>query len=222
MATEATVTVPADQFPLGTVFEQLPGVNVELEQLIPSGDLVVPYFWVRGTVADNVAEAFAAHPGVERVRSVDSVDDEHLLRVEWMMEHDDVLTVLVEMDIALVRATGTHREWQFEIRGDDRSQIATFYSQCRRLDIPVSLAEIHALTPIETETERALTDSQQEALVLAYDRGYFEFPRDVTMEELGDELGISQQAFASRLWRGVHNVLGSTIPATTRSDEGTR
>lgn len=44
MATEVTVTVPADQFPLGTVFAQLPDVTVELERLIPSQDVVIPYF----------------------------------------------------------------------------------------------------------------------------------------------------------------------------------
>jgi len=44
MATEATFTVPSDQFPLGTVFEQLPDVTVELERIIPAQDVVIPYF----------------------------------------------------------------------------------------------------------------------------------------------------------------------------------
>ena len=48
-------------------------------------------------------------------------------------------------------------------------------------------------------------------MVLAYKRGYFDTPRDVTMEDLGDELGISQQAVASRLNRGISAVLGSTL-----------
>jgi len=39
MATEATFTVPSDQFPLGTVFTQLPNVTVTLERLIPAQDL---------------------------------------------------------------------------------------------------------------------------------------------------------------------------------------
>ena len=48
MATEATFTIPSDQFPLGSLFEQLPGVTVELERIIPAQDVVIPYFWVRG------------------------------------------------------------------------------------------------------------------------------------------------------------------------------
>jgi predicted DNA binding protein len=55
-------------------------------------------------------------------------------------------------------------------------------------------------------------------LVLAYERGYFESPHEVTMEELGDELGISQQAIASRLRRGMKQILGNTLPETDDSD----
>jgi len=57
-----------------------------------------------------------------------------------------------------------------------------------------------------------LTDPQREALVLAYERGYFNSPREVTMEELGAELGITQQAVASRLRRGIDQILGERFP----------
>lgn len=214
MATEATFTVPSDQFPLGTVFERLPGVTVELERIIPARDVVIPYFWVRGTVVEDIEAAFSDHPGVQRIRLVDSVEDEYLLRVEWAVDYDDVLTTLTETRVALIKATGTDRQWTFEIRGDARRDIAAFQTRCGELDIPLTLTELHALTPSESGTEKALTESQQEALELAYERGYFESPREVTAEELGDELGITQQAVSSRLRRGVKNVLGRTLPDT--------
>ncbi|MFC7238374.1 helix-turn-helix domain-containing protein [Saliphagus sp. GCM10025317] len=218
MATEATFTVPSSQFPLGTVFEQLPDVTVSLERIIPAQDVVVPYFWVRGTVVDDIEEAFTEHPGVRDIHLVDSVADEYLLRVEWAVEYSGVLSALVETEIPLIEAVGTSHEWTFDVRGDDRSDIAAFQQRCRELDVPVTLTSLHALTPVETDTEAALTDPQQEALVLAFDRGYFETPREVTMGEVGDELGISQQAVASRLRRGIKHILGSTLSETGRSD----
>jgi predicted DNA binding protein len=211
MATEATFTVPSDQFPLGTVFDQLPDVTIELERIIPAQDVVIPYFWVRGTPVDDIEGAFTEHPGVERIEFVDSVLDEYLLRVEWALDYDDVLTVLTGTKIALIKAIGTNQQWTFEIRGDTRNDIATFQSRCQELEIPITLTELHALTPVKTATEKALTNTQQEALVLAYDRGYFESPREVTMEELGDELDISHQAVASRLRRGIKHILGNTL-----------
>ncbi|MDG5778762.1 helix-turn-helix domain-containing protein [Haloarculaceae archaeon H-GB1-1] len=215
MATEATFTIPSDQFPLGTVFHQLPNVTVTLERLIPAQNVVIPYFWVRGTEVDDIESAFTEHPGVKAIRLVDSVEDEYLLRVEWALDYDDVLTVLAETEVPLIEATGTNQQWTFEIRGDDRSDIAVFQRRCRELDIPVTLTELHALTPVNTATEALLTDTQQEALVLAYERGYFESPREVTLEALGEELGISQQAVGSRLRGGIKHVLGNTLSALT-------
>ena len=216
MATEATVTVPADQFPLGTVFAELPEVTVELERLIPSQDVVIPYFWVRGTEVENIEAAFTEHPGVNDIQPVDSVEDEYLLRVEWSLEYDDVLSVLIETDIPLIKATGTNNEWTFDIRGDSRSDVGTFHTRCQEVGIPVTVTALHDLTPVETGIEDALTDKQQEALVLAFERGYFESPREVTMEELGEELGISQQAVASRLRHGIKHTLEQTLTAAER------
>ncbi len=217
MATEASFTVPSDEFPLGTVFEQLPNVSVELERIIPARDVVIPYFWVRGTTDDDVEEAFSKHPGVKSIQFIDAVENEHLLRVEWAVDYDDVLTTLTETQIALIEAVGTYEQWTFDIRGDTRGDIAEFQSRCRELGIPITLTELHALTPVETGTEAALTDTQQEALVLAYERGYFESPRKATMEEIGDELGITQQAVASRLRRGIKHILGSTLSDVSTS-----
>lgn len=215
MATEATVTVPSDGFPLGTVFSKLPGVTVELERIVPARDVVVPYFWVRGIESEDIEAAFETHPGVQNIRLIDSVEDEYLLRVEWAVDYDDVLTVLTETEVAVTEASGTNQQWTFEVRGDARSDISDFASRCRELDIPITVTAVHALTPLESVTEAVLTDTQQEVLVLAYERGYFESPRAVTMAELGDELGISQQAVASRLRRGINNILGATLSAVT-------
>lgn len=219
MATEATFTVPSNQFPLGTVFKRLPDVTVELERIIPARDVVIPYFWVRGSAVDDIQGAFTDHPGVKRIQLVDSVNDEYLLRVEWVLDYDDVLTIVTETEIALIKAIGTNQQWTFDIRADARSDIASFQSRCRDLDIPITLTELHSLTPIETATEAALTDPQLEALVLAYNRGYFNTPRDITMEALGEELGISQQAVASRLRRGIKHILGSTLTGVDSSSQ---
>ena len=207
MATEATFTVPSDQFPLGTVFVRLPNVTVEIERLIPAKEVLIPYFWVRGTEVDDIEGAFTEHPGVKEIRLVDSVEDEYLLRVEWAREYDDVLTVLAETEVPLVEATGTNQKWTFEVRGDARSDISDFATRCRELDIPVTLTKLYALTSVEMTAEAGLTDTQQEALVLAYKRGYFESPREVTLEALGEELDISQQAVGSRLRGGIKHVL---------------
>lgn len=102
MATETTFTVPSGQFPLGTVSERLPDVTDELERIVPAGDVIIPYFWVRGTVVDDIESVLGDHPGVPGIRFVDAAGGEYLLRIEWTVDYDDVLTVLTEMSVRSV------------------------------------------------------------------------------------------------------------------------
>lgn len=150
MATEATITVPSETFPLGTIFETLPGVRVEIERIVPDVDVVIPYFWVRGVATDDIEAAFADHPGVKKIRLIDSVEDEYLLRVEWDHDHVGILTILAETGVVLISAVGTNEQWTFDIRGDTSDDMAEFLQRCRESDLPVTLTELHALTPVET------------------------------------------------------------------------
>lgn len=69
------------------MFEEFPGVTVDLERVIPGPRVVIPYFWDRGVQADAIEAAFTDHPGVKRIELIDSIDDEYLLRVEWDPEY---------------------------------------------------------------------------------------------------------------------------------------
>ncbi|MFC7229271.1 helix-turn-helix domain-containing protein [Salinirubellus salinus] len=50
-------------------------------------------------------------------------------------------------------------------------------------------------------TPRALRGSQREILVHAVERGYFEVPREVSLQEVADDLGIPQSTASYRLRR---------------------
>ena len=57
-----------------------------------------------------------------------------------------------------------------------------------------------------------VTPKQAEALRMANERGWFEVPRDATLGEIADELGISTQAASDRMRRGMRNI---TEPSPT-------
>jgi predicted DNA binding protein len=56
-----------------------------------------------------------------------------------------------------------------------------------------------------------LTDEQYEALVEAYQRGYFEVPLGITLAELAEELGVSHQALSERVRRGTGALVDDTL-----------
>jgi len=210
MATVMEFRSPADEFPLGTVFETLPGAAVELERLIPQEAFVVPYFWVRGAEAEDIEAAFGSHTGVSGVALVDSVDDEYLLRAEWDRGYEGILTALAETNLSVLSATGTEGGWEFEVRGESRTDIGDFRTYCQDHDIPIEITAVHALLAVEDEGYE-LTDTQREALVLAYERGYFDSPRRASLADVAEELDISQQSLSSRLRRGHKRLVGATL-----------
>ena len=210
MATEMEFTVPATEFPLGSIFENLPGVTVELERLVPHETLMIPYFWVRGTETTDVEAAFDPHAGVRDIRMIDSVDDEHLMRAAWVREYDGLLTALSEANLTVLSGVGTAEGWRFQVRGDSQEAIASFRTYHQKHDVPIDVAMVHALLPIQGDSYE-LTETQREALVLAYERGYFDTPRESSLEEIADELGITQQSLSSRLRRGHRRLIGETL-----------
>ena len=214
MATVMEFTSPAAEFPLGSVFENLPGVTVELERLIPHETLIIPYFWVRGVDVEDIEAAFKPHTGVSNIRLVDSIEDEYLMRAEWEPEYFGVLSALAKANVVVLSGIGTNDGWRFEVRGESQEAIAEFRDHCQENDIQMAITAVHAMLPIQGEGYE-LTETQREALVLAYERGYFDSPRKVSLEEIADELGITQQSLSSRLRRGHRRLIGATLSSSS-------
>lgn len=210
MATIMEFRSPADDFPLGTVFENLPGVTVELERLIPHDRYIIPYFWVRGAHAEDIEMAFEPHAGVVDVELIDHVDDEYLMRVEWESDYFGVLSALSKANVTVLTGVGTEDGWHFEVRGESREAISDFRSICQEQNIEIKITAVHSLLAVQGDSYE-LTDAQREALVLAYERGYFDSPRKTSLEELADELDITQQSLSSRLKRGHRRLIEGAL-----------
>ncbi len=58
----------------------------------------------------------------------------------------------------------------------------------------------------------ALTEKQARALLAAYKRGYYDFPRSVTTEEVSVSLGIARSTFEQHLNRAEHHVVRAMLP----------
>ncbi|WP_255171321.1 bacterio-opsin activator domain-containing protein [Natrononativus amylolyticus] len=74
-----------------------------------------------------------------------------------------------------------------------------------------------SVTQLRQSLYEDLTDRQRAVLEAAYHRGYFEWPRDASGEELADSLGIAPATFAQHLRKAeqvvVDSLLSSSLPA---------
>ena len=211
MAMEASFIVDQPEFPLNTVFEQLPDARIELDRVVPTQDVVVPYFWIYSENIEELSTDMSTDYGVDEIKVVDELEAQMLVRIDWNLDHESVLTAIVNTDVTLLSGLGDAENWTFEVRSSDQQKISEFQTYCHENDIPLKLTQLHALSPLESDREYDLTEGQRKALVLAYSRGYFDSPRDATQTDLADELDISRQAVSARLQRGLRRLVASTL-----------
>lgn len=197
------VSLDREAFDLGRALTPSDGVRVELERLVPTPNTATPFVWVDTADTDAFETDLDGEPDIGALAPLDRVGDKVLYRVEWTGENDFVDGV-VAADGSVLRAVG-EETWFFQIRFLDHDHLTRFYDYCTEHDIPLTVERVYE--PTGDGLAADLSSEQREALALALDRGYFDTPRSVTMTELADELGITQQAFSDRLRRGTKTVL---------------
>lgn len=211
MATIAEFTVESEAFPLGYLFEHIPDITIELDRIVPTNEALIPYVWVRGGDPDTIISAVESHPDLRSMRLVDQADGIGLFRVEWEPEVKGIITCITETEVALVSGTGNQGKWVFEVRADKSDEISEFQQCCRGYDIGITLSRLHSLSEVDTRGRYNVTPEQQEALLLAFNEGYFDEPREVSLETMANRLGISRPSLSARLKRGYRNLIGSTL-----------
>ena len=216
MAIEASFTIEQADFPLSAVFEQLTDATIELDRIVPTSKTVIPYFWIYADDTSDLTTDLSEDIGVEKISIIDRVEEQAFVRIEWNLDHESVLTAIVNTDVTLLSGVGNIEQWMFEVRASEQQEISEFQTYCDEQNIPIKLTQLHALSSLRSDREYDLTEGQREALVLAYSRGYFDSPRDATQDDLADELGITRQAVSSRIQRGIRRLIASTL--TTRQE----
>jgi predicted DNA binding protein len=200
-------TLEKEELALGRALAGAGDARVELEQIVPAGGTVIPFFWMDHPNVEGLETSVAESDYVENLVRLDTVGGRTLHKIEWSGEVEDLMQGIVDAEGTILEATGDGT-WYFVLRFTDHDHVGTFYNFCTDHDIPIHIERTYTLTE-ESIRGRVfdLTNEQREAIVLALRRGYFEAPRGVEMQTLADELGISQQAFSERLRRGLAKVL---------------
>jgi len=209
MTSIAEFTLPPADFPLGRLFETRPAVTLELDRIVPSGDTVLPYFWVHdpaGGMESNL-EVFAGLPELRSVELLDDLGERGLFSSEWKPEYMGIMSAVPATGVTVLSATGSSEGWRFELRAQRTRQFSDFQQYCAEHDIPVTLRSLSRLSEGTAGARDGLTTDQREALVLAYREGYYDEPRTADQAAVAEKLGISRQALAARLRRGYRNLI---------------
>lgn len=220
MTVLAHFVVDSETLPIGQIVQETPGLELELERLVPTDEAIMPYFWVITDDFDNFERSLAASSYVVDFESLDHTDQGTLYRVEWARDRGMLIEGIVETGGAVLFGEVDENVMRFIVRFADHDHLAQFYNYCIEHDIKLDLRRVYSLTDrSERAREFGLTPEQREALVLAATHGYYSSPRETSMNDLADVLDISQQAMSQRIRRGTEKVMLGGLGLSEMNEE---
>ena len=211
MSTISEISVSASTFVLGETLEAVPDATFDVERVVAHDtDRVLPFVWASAPDRETLEDAIEEDASIKNVELLSDLEDEWLYQMEWVSQVEFVVHALLEEQATVLNAHSEDGQWHLRLLFPDRASLSRTYEFCEDHDIRLDVKTIY-----EMDSERhgrfGLTEEQSEALSAAFELGYYEVPRGVSVEALAEELGISHQALSERFRRAHGNLVENTL-----------
>ncbi len=220
-ATRVTARLPPEEFALEETLTTIPDLTVAGASVATAGVTdPLPLVWFQTADTEALAAALDSDPTVTAAEALVHADERHLYRMDWDRDLRWLCHLLLTSEGILLDAQASERHWQVELLYPGREALREVDNGCTQFNLSLEIDAIRTVAPEQT-TQYGLTPDQYEALTVACQMGYFTVPREVALEEVADEVGISHQALSERLRRGhetlIATVLGGKAPTLAGS-----
>ncbi|MDG5818958.1 helix-turn-helix domain-containing protein [Natronococcus sp. A-GB7] len=207
MTSIADLEIPGDGTGLAELFDAVPSLTCEMEQVIASSGHGL---WLSGPSKEEIEAAMADAAAIEDYSLISSDDDRWLYDIEFDPETVDPLELVLEEGGTVLSASASGGSWLLSVRVLEREDVSSLYDRLVDNDVTPTIVRLFDVAD-ESHSQCGLTQRQYETLVAAIDHGYFEIPREVSMQELSEELDISHQALSERLRRAYRALVTSEL-----------
>lgn len=200
---------------LGEASKRVPEMHFSGEDIIVEDDQ--PRKFVLSAEGGNLDEFEASlsnDPTVATYSVLQKFDQKgyYIVTYRKSLELKGTYHAALERDIVYIDLRLQNGIYHVRARVPDRDALRSFREYCRDEDIPFQLDRLYREEMgTDSRVGLSLTDTQRQTLEVAYERGYFENPRKTTLEEIGDELGISRQAVSARLRRAIEHIVEDAV-----------
>jgi hypothetical protein len=194
------LTIPEGVW-LGRVTREHPDTRIRVLAAIPDGLSGVGLIEVDGPATDAVLEVMYGENDITTLEVLQHGEDEALVQFET----SDALLLLP------ARGSGVPLEMPFDVRsGKVTWEVTASTEQLSRLgeqleEFGISFTVVHVRQ--NSERQQLLTERQQDLLEAAVEAGYYDTPRDSSLTELADRLGIAKSTCSSTLHRAEEGVI---------------
>jgi predicted DNA binding protein len=143
-------------------------------------------------------------------RVIETRDQKAIYSFEYTDEAKILSPVVSAANGVILDMENDGSAWILTVWMSERADLVDLWDYARQNDIDIDLLRVNEYASLGS-TDAGLTDSQREALLLAFEAGYFEEPRDATLGEVAAELDISQPAASGLLRRGIKRLIVSSL-----------
>jgi len=143
-------------------------------------------------------------------RVIETRDEEAIYSFEYTDEAKLLSPVISAANGVILDMKNDGSAWILTIWMPERTDLVHLWDYARQNDIDIDLLRVNEYASLG-KTDAGLTDSQREALLLAFETGYFEEPRNATLGEVAADLDISQPAASGLLRRGIKRLIVSSL-----------
>lgn len=207
MTTFVELALSATDTALGRVFDRIPSFHCTMEQAAASE---FPGLWLAGGERSDIETALDDDPSVETYTHVRDGTDEWLYKIRFVDEVCEIVSLIFQEEGTILSASADDGTWLIQLRFADHESATRVYHRLLDRDIDIDVVSLQKCRD-ENPKQSGLTPEQYEAIVTAVDRGYFEIPRQVSIQELADEFDISNQSVSERLRRASSTVLSTEL-----------
>ncbi|SEV84546.1 helix-turn-helix domain-containing protein [Natrinema salifodinae] len=215
MTTIAELSLSTDEFALAETFQRLPSLEVRVESVVAEGPVrTMPLVWFCNTDRADLEAALEADPTVaEHLQLLENAEDDELFyRLHYTDEIGSVCCCVYEHGGTVLDAQVSDGQWTLRLLFPHREELSDAVSNIEDHGVRVDVKRmVEAGQDEDLETTAALTEPQQEAIAEAYRQGYYDVPREISLEELANELDISHQALSERLRRANRVLAGEQL-----------
>ncbi|MFC6767748.1 helix-turn-helix domain-containing protein [Natrinema soli] len=215
MTTIAELSLSTDEFALAETLQQLPALDVRVESVVAEGPTrTVPLVWFSNVGHDELENALESDPTVAEHRQLleNTEDGKLFYRLKYAADVESVCQCVYTDGGTVLDAQVTDGQWTLRLLFPHREELSDAVSAIEDCGVRVDIRRmVEAGQDEELETTAALTEPQQEAIAEAYRQGYYDVPREISLEELANELDISHQALSERLRRANRVLAGEQL-----------
>jgi predicted DNA binding protein len=143
-------------------------------------------------------------------RVIETRDQKAIYSFEYTDEAKVLSPVISAANGVILDMENDGSAWILTVWMSERADLAHLWDYAQQNDIDIELLRVNEYGSLGN-TDAGLTDSQREALLLAFETGYFEEPRNATLGDVAAELDISQPAASGLLRRGIKRLIVSSL-----------